>query len=177
MTRQSFGILCSATVTGVLMLANSVSARQKAAELCNDERAAYAAKFHASDKEKKNAECRTTQFGLASWYGGYFQHRRTASGEPFDKDDLTAAHPTLPLNSYVLVTALATGRSVVVRINDRGPYSRGRIIDLSARAASELGMKKEGVARVRIELTNASETNSGGSSTTTSTFSRERSER
>ncbi|HUK00601.1 MAG TPA: septal ring lytic transglycosylase RlpA family protein [Stellaceae bacterium] len=170
MARQSFGILCSVAITGVLMLSSSVSARQKAAELCNDS-AAHVAELHAGDKEKKNAECRTTQFGLASWYGGYFQHRRTASGEPFDKNELTAAHPTLPLNSYVLVTALATGRSVVVRINDRGPYFGGRIIDLSAEAASKLGMKKEGVARVRIEVTNASEADSEGSSATTSTLS------
>ncbi len=160
MTRHSFCILCSATVAGVLVLSSSVRAQQKATELCNDERAAYSARLQADDKKMKNSKCHIAQFGLASWYGGYFQHRRTASGEPFDKNELTAAHPTLPLNSYVLVTVLATGRSVVVRINDRGPYFDGRIIDLSARAASDLGMKKEGIARVRIELANASEASS-----------------
>jgi rare lipoprotein A len=91
------------------------------------------------------------QVGLASWYGPAFDGKRTASGERFDMNTLTAAHRTLPLNSYARVTNLATGRSIVVRINDRGPYSPGRIIDLSARAARELGMKKHGVARVRVE--------------------------
>jgi hypothetical protein len=168
MTRQSFGILCSVTLTSVLILSTSAPARQKVSELCNPEAAAHAAKLHANDKEKKNADCRTTQFGIASWYGGHFQHRRTASGEPFDMNELTAAHPTLPLNSHVLVTNLATGRSVVVRINDRGPYIGDRIIDLSARAASELGMKQDGIARVRIQLADASQASSAGSYTTAS---------
>jgi rare lipoprotein A len=98
-----------------------------------------------------------TQVGLASWYGAYFHHRRTANGEVFDMYGRTAAHRTLPLNSYVRVTMLATGRSVVVRINDRGPYVADRIIDLSAGAARHLGMKEDGIARVRIELVSASE--------------------
>jgi rare lipoprotein A len=98
-----------------------------------------------------------SQVGLASWYGADFQHRRTANGERFDMHRLTAAHRSLPLNSHVLVTMLATGRSVVVRISDRGPFIADRIIDLSARAASELGMKENGIARVRLELVSASE--------------------
>jgi len=98
-----------------------------------------------------------SEVGLASWYGAPFQRRRTASGERFDMDRLTAAHRTLPLNCYVRVTSLATGRSVVVRINDRGPYVSGRVIDLSAEAARELGIKDEGLARVRIKLLSASE--------------------
>ena len=93
-----------------------------------------------------------TQVGLASWYGPHFQGKHTASGERFDMNALTAAHRTLPLNSHVRVTDLATGRSVVVRINDRGPYVGDRIIDLSAKAARALGMKKDGVTRVRVEL-------------------------
>lgn len=98
-----------------------------------------------------------TEVGLASWYGAQFQRKRTASGERFDMSRLTAAHRTLPLNSYVRVTNLATGRSVVVRINDRGPYVSERVIDLSAEAARALGMKDEGLARVRIKLLSASE--------------------
>jgi rare lipoprotein A len=96
------------------------------------------------------------QVGLASWYGRHFQRKRTADGERFNMNSLTAAHPTLPFNSYVRVTNLANGRTVVVRINDRGPYVGGRIIDLSAKAARELGITEDGVARVRIELINTS---------------------
>jgi rare lipoprotein A len=98
------------------------------------------------------------QVGLASWYGADFHHKRTANGERFDMYALTAAHRTLPLNSYVRVTVLATGRSVVVRINDRGPYVADRIIDLSARAARDLGMRENGVERVRVTLVSARET-------------------
>ncbi len=93
-----------------------------------------------------------SQVGLASWYGPHFDGRRTASGEHFNRNALTAAHRTLPLDTYVRVTDLATWRSVVVRINDRGPYVSDRIIDLSARAARELGIAEGGVARVRIEV-------------------------
>jgi len=93
-----------------------------------------------------------TQVGIASWYGPRFHGNRTADGEHFNMNALTAAHRTLPFNSYVRVTDLATGRSVVVRINDRGPYDGHRIIDLSARAARELGITDDGTARVRLEL-------------------------
>ncbi len=93
-----------------------------------------------------------TEIGDASWYGPHFQGNRTADGERFDMNALTAAHRTLPFNSYVRVIDLATNRSVVVRINDRGPYAADRIIDLSAQAARELGITDDGVARVRIEL-------------------------
>lgn len=97
------------------------------------------------------------QVGLASWYGPGFQRNQTANGERFDMNALTAAHRTLPFNSYVRVTDLATGRSVIVRINDRGPYEAHRIIDLSARAARELGITTDGTARVRLELEDAGE--------------------
>jgi len=92
-----------------------------------------------------------TQVGLASWYGPHFHGNQTADGERFNMNALTAAHRTLPFNSYVRVTDLASGRSVVVRINDRGPYDGHRIIDLSARAARDLGIAGDGTARVRIE--------------------------
>jgi peptidoglycan lytic transglycosylase len=93
-----------------------------------------------------------SETGLASWYGPEFHRKRTASGERFDMDALTAAHRSLPFDSYVRVTNVATGRSVVVRINDRGPFVADRIIDLSARAARQLGIKADGVVRVRIEV-------------------------
>jgi len=98
-----------------------------------------------------------TETGLASWYGADFHHKRTANGERFDMNGLTAAHRSLPFDSYVRVTNVANGRSVVVRINDRGPFIADRIIDLSAKAARQLGIKEDGVARVRIEVVRSSE--------------------
>lgn len=92
------------------------------------------------------------QVGRASWYGKKFQGKPTASGEPYDMFKMTAAHKTLPIPSYVKVTDLGNGKSVVVRINDRGPFHRGRIIDLSYAAAARLGMLKHGSTRVRIRL-------------------------
>lgn len=89
--------------------------------------------------------------GLASWYEPDNGKARTATGERYDGDGLTAASRTLPLNSEARVTNLANGRSVVVRINDRGPYARDRIIDLSPRAASALGVKDHGLMHVRVE--------------------------
>ncbi|MFQ5346279.1 MAG: septal ring lytic transglycosylase RlpA family protein [Rhodothalassiaceae bacterium] len=90
--------------------------------------------------------------GLASWYGREFHGRRTANGEIFNMNKLTAAHPTLPLPSRVRVTNLENGRSLIVRVNDRGPFARGRIIDLSRRAAQLLGFEKQGTTRVRVQL-------------------------
>ncbi len=89
--------------------------------------------------------------GKASWYGGNFHGRITASGEKFDARALTAAHPTLPLLSYVRVTNLQNQRSLVVRVNDRGPFRGNRLIDVSVRAATLLGFYDQGVARVRVE--------------------------
>ncbi|SFM78805.1 septal ring lytic transglycosylase RlpA family protein [Thermodesulforhabdus norvegica] len=89
--------------------------------------------------------------GYASWYGPEFHRKRTASGEPYDMNAMTAAHKTLPFGTYVKVTRLDSGKWVIVRINDRGPFVRGRIIDLSRRAAKELGMLNDGIAKVRIE--------------------------
>ena len=92
------------------------------------------------------------QVGTASWYGEYFQGRDTASGEPYDMYDLTAAHPTLPLGSFVRVTNLSNGRAVILRVNDRGPVVEGRIIDVSYGAAQILGMSGRGIQRVRLDL-------------------------
>jgi rare lipoprotein A len=92
------------------------------------------------------------QIGTASWYGDYFVGKPTASGEDFDMYDMTAAHPTLPLGSYVRVTNLRNGRAVVVKVNDRGPVVPGRIIDLSYGAAQVLEFEHRGLQRVRLDL-------------------------
>ncbi|HZT35919.1 MAG TPA: septal ring lytic transglycosylase RlpA family protein [Nitrososphaera sp.] len=91
------------------------------------------------------------QVGEASWYGKGFQGKKTASGETFNQHELTAAHPTLPLGTEANVTNLETGKSVEVEINDRGPYTKGRDIDLSKEAAKEIGLKKGGATPVKIE--------------------------
>ena len=91
------------------------------------------------------------QDGKGSWYGRWHHGRKTASGERFNMYQMTAAHPTLPLGTIVRVTNLATGKKIKVRINDRGPYFQGRVIDLSAAAARALGITKKGTARVQIE--------------------------
>ena len=90
--------------------------------------------------------------GHASWYGADFHGEPTASGEPFDMTELTAAHPTLPFGTRVRVTNQSNGRSVVVRINDRGPFSGRRIIDLSRKAAELIGIRAKGVGRVKLEV-------------------------
>jgi rare lipoprotein A len=89
--------------------------------------------------------------GLASWYGDDFHGRLTANGEVFDMDSLSAAHPTLPMPCYARVTNLANGKSLIVRVNDRGPYHGNRLIDVSNKAAELLEFKGNGVARVRVE--------------------------
>ncbi len=93
--------------------------------------------------------------GVASWYGADFHGRATANGEIFDANGITAAHPTLPLPSYVRVTNLSNGKSLIVRVNDRGPYAGNRIIDVSKRAASLLGFTMSGTAWVRVEYVGA----------------------
>ncbi|WP_225117976.1 septal ring lytic transglycosylase RlpA family protein [Bradyrhizobium sp. BRP22] len=89
--------------------------------------------------------------GLASWYGDDFHGRLTANGEVFDMASLTAAHPTLPMPSYARVTNLRNGKSVIVRVNDRGPYHGNRLIDVSNKAAELLEFRGNGIARVRVE--------------------------
>lgn len=90
--------------------------------------------------------------GEASWYGAPFHGRSTANGEIFDQNDLSAAHQTLPLPSVIRVTNLANGRSLVLRVNDRGPFVGDRILDVSRRAASLLKFRREGITRVKVEL-------------------------
>ena len=101
---------------------------------------------------RKPARPKPYQVGTASWYGAYFVGKPTASGEPYNMYDLTAAHPTLPLGSLVRVTNLRNGRTVVLRINDRGPIVPGRIIDVSYSAARVLKFKEQGIQRVRLDL-------------------------
>jgi rare lipoprotein A len=93
--------------------------------------------------------------GLASWYGNDFHGRLTANGEVFDMNGISAAHPTLPMPCYARVTNLGNRRSIVVRVNDRGPYQANRVIDLSVRAARLLGFDTNGVAHVRVEYVGA----------------------
>ncbi|GHU04450.1 hypothetical protein FACS1894205_2710 [Alphaproteobacteria bacterium] len=93
-----------------------------------------------------------SETGIASWYGAAFHGKSTANGEIFNQSDVTAAHRTLPMPCFVRVTNLGNGRSLVVRVNDRGPFAHGRIIDLSRRSAQLLGFEREGTARVRVEI-------------------------
>lgn len=99
----------------------------------------------------KTSRLLTPQEGLASWYGQSHHGKKTANGEVFNMNALTAAHRSLPFGTMVRVTHLATNRTVTVRINDRGPYTDGRIIDLSARSARDLGIAHLGITKVRIE--------------------------
>jgi rare lipoprotein A len=110
----------------------------------------------AASAQKSHHAAKGTQTGLASFYGRAFDGKKTASGEQFDSDELTAAHPSYPLGTRVRVTNLEKGGSVVVRVTDRGPTSpnrrKGVIIDLSRAAASRLQMRKDGLVRVRLQV-------------------------
>ena len=110
------------------------------------------------ERDERDAASRFRQSGMASWYGNQFQGHRTASGERYNLHALTAAHRTLPLGSYVRVTAVSSARSVIVRINDRGPYTRGRVIDLSYAAAAALDLPRTGTLLVKIETVAKQET-------------------
>jgi rare lipoprotein A len=90
--------------------------------------------------------------GVASWYGGAFHNKLTANGERYDENELTAAHQTLPMPSVVRVTNLENGRSLILRVNDRGPFVGGRILDVSKKAAKLLGFHRQGTARVRVQI-------------------------
>lgn len=109
-------------------------------------------------KSKASNRSKPYQVGTASWYGSYFEGKETASGEPYNMYDMTAAHPTLPLGSFVKVTNLRNGKAVIVRVNDRGPVVDGRIIDVSYQAAQALGMKSRGIQRVRLDVVKDPET-------------------
>ncbi|MDH3899849.1 MAG: septal ring lytic transglycosylase RlpA family protein [Gammaproteobacteria bacterium] len=106
----------------------------------------------------KSSSAGYTERGIASWYGTKFHGRRTSSGEPYDIYKMTAAHKTLPLPTYAKVTNLRNGRSVVVKINDRGPFHANRIIDLSYAAAARLGIQEHGTGLVEVEAIDPSRT-------------------
>lgn len=105
--------------------------------------------------EASGASPAWTQTGVASWYGEPFHGRTTASGEIYDMEALTCAHPSLPFGTVLLVENLVNGRSIRLRVNDRGPFKKGRILDVSRRAAQELGMIGPGTTRVRITVVEA----------------------
>jgi rare lipoprotein A len=126
-----------------------------AAQGPNNSEATPASKPGRSKPEvRKQAKPKAYQVGTASWYGHYFDGKPTASGELYDMYDMTAAHLTLPLGSYVRVTNLQNGKAVVVRVNDRGPIVPGRIIDLSYGAAQALGFTAKGLQRVQLDVVN-----------------------
>lgn len=105
-----------------------------------------------SKYEDTNSEVVNVMYGKASYYGDEFNGNKTSSGEIFNNKKFTAAHKTLPLGTFVKVTNLLNGKSVIVKINDRGPHIEGRVIDLSRAAAEELDMIREGVVDVKLEV-------------------------
>ena len=115
-------------------------------------RAAKALEILDSGVAQVEAKRFNTQTGIASWYGKPFHGRKTANGETYDMNQMTAAHKLLPFNTRVYVMNLDNNESTVVRINDRGPFVKGRVIDLSRKAAIEVGMLLKGTARVRLEI-------------------------
>ncbi|NPA67256.1 MAG: septal ring lytic transglycosylase RlpA family protein [Chlorobi bacterium] len=112
----------------------------------------YAGSCSLTKDKSENVKYEFYQKGEASWYGPGFNGKKTASGEIFDMNKLTAAHRKLPFGTMVRVTNLKNNKSVIVRINDRGPYKKGRVIDLSKKAAEVTGLIKDGVAPVKIEI-------------------------
>jgi peptidoglycan lytic transglycosylase len=147
--KHSHGRFYAAFAALVVAVGLSACAAPGASDTSTSPPRVVAAPVTAVDKEKLPS---FTQTGLASWYGKSRPSKRTASGEKMINTEMTAAHRSLPLNTRVRVTNLANGASVMVRINDRGPFIHGRVIDLSPAAASELGMKDAGVAPVRLEV-------------------------
>lgn len=110
-------------------------------------------KSSSSSKNSKATKSKKHEMvGEASWYGPGFQGKLTANGEKFNMYNMTAAHKTLPFNTVVEVTDLSTGKKIKVRINDRGPYAKGRIIDLSKKAAQKLGILNKGHAKVQLRI-------------------------
>jgi rare lipoprotein A len=123
--------------------------RNRSTSLTTNRRTADTAKRTPLPSKKNAAETLAASHGLASFYSTGI---RTANGERFDRYAMTAAHPTLPFGTRLRVTSVATGRSVTVRINDRGPFVRGRIVDVSHSAAEALGMVGDGVAKVKLDV-------------------------
>lgn len=142
-----------------MLLAHSASAQEQKPEMIADVSAAIAAPHatasHDPAEEAADADGSHVGTGVASYYGQELAGNRTASGERFNPEELTAAHRTLAFNSKVRVTNMANGQSVIVRINDRGPFGgHKRVIDVSHAAAREIGMHRSGTARVSMALLN-----------------------
>jgi len=129
--------------------ASSAAVRQAAPQQTAEVAPKPSTRSSRSARNRRVARTQSASDGLASYYS---QGERTASGEKFNAGELTAAHPTLPFGTRVRVTNVATGRSVTVRINDRGPFVNGRVIDVSHSAAQSLGMVGQGVARVKLDV-------------------------
>ncbi|MCB0271972.1 MAG: septal ring lytic transglycosylase RlpA family protein [Bdellovibrionales bacterium] len=117
--------------------------------------------FHCAPPPPPTVQQGDHQVGYASWYGGKFQGRKTASGEVYDQDLMTAAHQTLPFGTLVRVTNLESGKNTIVKVNDRGPFVKGRIIDLSRAGAKQIGMLTTGTAKVRLDVLSRVEVNQG----------------
>ena len=145
------GHIAHILATVLMIVSLGAAQRPTSSESVNTQRGDTRTKKQAA-APGKTARTKAYQIGTASWYGSYFQGKATASGEPYDMYDLTAAHPTLPLGSWVRVTNLHNGRAVVVRINDRGPIVPGRIIDLSYNTARLLHFGSQGLQRVRLDV-------------------------
>ncbi len=114
----------------------------------------------AKETRHHHSSANNSNIGMASFYAAKFNGRRTASGETFDNRAMTAAHRSLPFGTQVKVTNVRNGRSVVVRVNDRGPYAKGRIIDLTKAAAKKIGISHAGTARVKLEILSKNKRNS-----------------
>ena len=138
----------------VMGLALSASARD-AGKADQQQPASIQGKIPQSKQASSHKARRWYQVGIASWYGTHFQGRTTADGERFDMNQMTCAHPTLPMGTWLRVTNLKNRHSTFVRVNDRGPLVEGRIVDLSAAAARVLGLS--GVGKVRLEAVRASD--------------------
>jgi rare lipoprotein A len=141
-----------AVVLSVASLGAGAASRPSSLEAAKVTQPPVIATSGQKPRKTNNPKPKPYQVGTASWYGAYFQGKQTASGEPYDMRDFTAAHPSLPLGTFVRVTNLRNGKAVVVRINDRGPVVDGRIIDVSYNAARALGFKEHGLQRVRLDL-------------------------
>ena len=125
----------------------AITSGSKTADISDD-----SAEPHESDESVEPPKVLRTFFGWASWYGAKHHGRKTASGEPFNKNSFTAAHRTLPFGTKVQVVNVKNGKSVIVKINDRGPFRRNLIIDLSHAAASAIGMIRSGITSVEVRV-------------------------
>ncbi len=146
-------------IIALLCFLASCKARQTGQFCSNSYDQSYQGNVHVGESYKVNGKTylpkidhQYDEIGLASWYGGGFHCKKTANGEVFNKYDYSAAHTTLPLPSVVKVTNLSNNKSTEVIVNDRGPFTGSRIIDLSEKAAHAIGMKHQGIARVRVQF-------------------------